>query len=111
MYDKNNLLIICIIESLLNSTFVFKLFFITIKIQNYLLIIYIFKLIMVDTQPQMQGQHQSFSKPQSGGNSGTEKIYLIQDIMSKLNRTEPLTFGNFFVDFSEIFPQESDYKK
>ena len=39
-----------------------------------------------------------------------DKTYTLQHLMNKLNRTEPITYGNYFVNFNEIFTKEEDYK-
>ena len=39
-----------------------------------------------------------------------DKTYTLQNLMNKLNRTEPITYGNYFVNFNEIFQKEEDYK-
>ena len=54
---------------------------------------------------QMQGQGNGFSSMQ------IDKTYTLQNLMNKLNRTEPITYGNYFVNFNEMFPCESDYKE
>ena len=39
-----------------------------------------------------------------------DKTYTLQNLMNKLNRTEPITYGNYFVNFNEMFQKEEDYK-
>ena len=39
-----------------------------------------------------------------------EKNYTLQGLISKLNKTEPSTFGNYYVNFNEMFKKEEDYK-
>ena len=39
-----------------------------------------------------------------------EKNYFLQNLCSKLNKTENSTFGNYSVNFNEMFKKEEDYK-
>ena len=39
-----------------------------------------------------------------------EKSYTLQNLIAKLNKTEPSTFGNYYVNFNEMFQKEEDYK-
>lgn len=39
-----------------------------------------------------------------------EKEYSIQSLVNKLKNTEPITFGNYFVNFNEMFTKEDEYK-
>ena len=39
-----------------------------------------------------------------------EKSYTLQNLFAKLNKTEPSTFGNYYVNFNEMFQKEEDYK-
>lgn len=41
----------------------------------------------------------------------SDKIYSLNSILYKLNRTESNIFGNFFVNFSEMFNEANDYQK
>jgi hypothetical protein len=45
----------------------------------------------------------------SGFNS-KEKNCTLQGLLYKLNKPEPSTFGNYHVNFNEMFPKEEDYK-
>jgi len=40
-----------------------------------------------------------------------DKSYTLSNILSKLNKSEPNIFGNFYVDFSEMFSDPSEYQK
>ncbi len=40
-----------------------------------------------------------------------DKSYTLSNILSKLNKSEPNIFGNFYVDFSDIFNDPSEYQK
>lgn len=54
------------------------------------------------------------AKQQSGSNfnmTQIDKTYTLQNLMNKLNRTEPVTYGNYFVTFNEMFSKEEDYKE
>ena len=46
----------------------------------------------------------------SGSMSGKEKNCTLQSLISKINKTEPSTFGNYYVNFNEMFQKEDDYK-
>ena len=46
----------------------------------------------------------------SGSLSGKEKNCTLQSLISKINKTEPSTFGNYYVNFNEMFQKEDDYK-
>ena len=46
----------------------------------------------------------------SGNLSGKEKNCTLQSLISKINKTEPSTFGNYYVNFNEMFQKEDDYK-
>lgn len=46
---------------------------------------------------------------QSGFNA-KEKNYTLQGLLLKLNKAEPSTFGNYHVNFNEMFPKEENYK-
>ena len=39
-----------------------------------------------------------------------EKSYTLQNLIAKLNKTEPATFGTYYVNFNEMFQKEEDYK-
>ncbi len=39
-----------------------------------------------------------------------EKNCTLQSLISKLNKTEPSTFGNYYVNFNEMFKNEENYK-
>ena len=39
-----------------------------------------------------------------------EKTGTLQNLISKLSKNEPTTFGNYYVDFNEMFKKEEDYK-
>jgi len=39
-----------------------------------------------------------------------DKTYTLQNLLNKINRTEPVTFGNYYVNFNEIFPKNFDSK-
>lgn len=43
--------------------------------------------------------------------SNENKTYTMQGFINKLNKSEPNTFGNYFVDFSEMFPDISEIPK
>ena len=54
------------------------------------------------------------AKQQSGSNfnmTQIDKTYTLQNLMNKLNRTESVTYGNYFVNFNEMFSKEEDYKE
>lgn len=53
-----------------------------------------------------QNQTQSFAPM-----SQKDKSYTLQGLLSKLNRGEPMTYGNYFVNFAEMFPNEASYKE
>ena len=43
-------------------------------------------------------------KPMNSGSlSGKEKNCTLQSLISKINKTEPSTFGNYYVNFNEMF--------
>ena len=44
------------------------------------------------------------------GFKAKEKNYTLQGLILKLNKAEPSTFGNYHVNFNEMFPKEEDYK-
>ena len=39
-----------------------------------------------------------------------DKTYTLSSVIHKLNKTEPNIFGNFYVDFSEMFNETNDYQ-
>ena len=39
-----------------------------------------------------------------------EKNCTLQNLISKLNKAEPSTFGNYYVNFNKMFQKEEDYK-
>ena len=39
-----------------------------------------------------------------------DKTYTLQNLMNKLNRTEPITYGNYFVNFNEMFQKSFSSK-
>ena len=43
-------------------------------------------------------------------NSSKEKNYTIYNLFSKLNKSESQIYGNYYLDYNEIFPKEEDYK-
>ena len=45
-----------------------------------------------------------------GGQSQKEKAYTLQNFFNRLNKTESITFGNYYVNFNEMFKNESYYK-
>jgi hypothetical protein len=48
----------------------------------------------------------------SGAKSGDkDKIYSLQGLLSKINKTDVSSFGNYYVDFSEMFPDPSEFQK
>ena len=55
---------------------------------------------------QMPNQPQGFSQlPQK------EKAYTLQNLVNKLNRGEQMSYGNYFVNFADMFPKEAMYKE
>lgn len=40
-----------------------------------------------------------------------DKQYTLQNLLNKLNRREPMTYGSYFVNFAEMFPKEEDYQE
>ena len=53
-------------------------------------------------------EQQSINNPPSY--NPKEKSYTLQNLIDKLNKTEPTTFGNYYVNFNEMFKKEEDYK-
>ena len=50
-------------------------------------------------------------KMNSSNNFGSkEKHCTLQNLINKINKTEPSTFGNYYVNFNEMFQKEEDYK-
>ena len=43
-------------------------------------------------------------------NSSKEKNYTIYNLFSKLNKTESPIYGNYYLNYNEMFPKEEDYK-
>ena len=39
-----------------------------------------------------------------------DRDYTLNNLFSKLNKTETVTFGNYYVNFKEMFKKEEDYK-
>lgn len=39
-----------------------------------------------------------------------EKLFTLQGFLNKTNKSEVHSFGNYFVDFSEMFPDHSDFQ-
>ena len=46
----------------------------------------------------------------TNGFNSKEKNNTLQGLIYKLNKSEPTTFGNYHVNFNEMFPKEEDYK-
>lgn len=38
-----------------------------------------------------------------------DKAYTLQNINNRINRTEPVIYGNYFVNFAEMFKNENEY--
>ena len=53
-------------------------------------------------------QKQGFNPKEK--NEKSEKNCTLQSLISKLNKTEPSTFGNYYVNFNEMFKSEDEYK-
>jgi hypothetical protein len=62
------------------------------------------------TNPSNQGSEKTSSTNLSSLTRG-EKTYSMQSFVNKLNRYEPNTFGNYFVDFSDMFPDQNEIHK
>jgi hypothetical protein len=41
--------------------------------------------------------------------SEKEKMYSLQGFINKINKSDSNTFGNYFVDFNEMFPDNTEY--
>ena len=60
----------------------------------------------MERQPSMKSSSTGYT-----GQSQKEKAYTLQNFFKNLqNKTEPITFGNYYVNFNEMFKNESDYK-
>ena len=60
----------------------------------------------MERQPSMKSTSSGYT-----GQSQKEKAYTLQNFFKNLqNKTEPITFGNYYVNFNEMFKNESDYK-
>ena len=46
----------------------------------------------------------------NNGFNTKEKVCTLQSLIYKLNKSEITTFGNYHVNFKEMFPKEEDYK-
>jgi len=57
------------------------------------------------------GINSNYNTQNSGKKDEKDKIYTLSNILSKLNKSEPNIFGNFYVDFSDMFNDPSDYQK
>jgi hypothetical protein len=44
-------------------------------------------------------------------NRTAEKVYSLQGFMNKINKSDQNTWGNFYVDFSEMFTEQGDSQK
>ena len=42
--------------------------------------------------------------------SPKERNFTLDNLFSKLNKKETITFGNYFVNFQDLFKKEEDYK-
>jgi hypothetical protein len=42
--------------------------------------------------------------------SEKDKVFTLQGFLNKVNKSELNSFGNYFVDFSEIFPDQSEFQ-
>ena len=48
----------------------------------------------------------------SGGKPGDkDKMYSLQGLLNKINKTDVSSFGNYYVDFSEMFQDPSEFQK
>ncbi len=45
-----------------------------------------------------------------GKTNEKEKLFTLQGFINKVNKSETNTFGNYFVDFSEMFPDPSEFQ-
>jgi|LauGreDrversion4_2_1035121.scaffolds.fasta_scaffold336878_1 hypothetical protein len=39
-----------------------------------------------------------------------DKLFTLQGFLNKVNKSEVNSFGNYFVDFSEVFPDQSEFQ-
>lgn len=46
----------------------------------------------------------------SGFKSDKDKMYSLQGFVNKINKSDMNTFGNYFVDFSDMFQETTDYQ-
>lgn len=58
-----------------------------------------------------QGLNSNYNVQNSGKKEEKDKVFTLANILSKLNKSEPNIFGNFYVDFSEMFNDPSEYQK
>ena len=42
--------------------------------------------------------------------SERDKMYSLQSFINKINKSETSSFGNYFVDLGEMFPDSSEYQ-
>ena len=40
-----------------------------------------------------------------------DRLFNLQGFVNKINKSESNTFGNYFVDFSEMFPDHSEFQR
>ena len=55
----------------------------------------------------MNSEKTSNDKPKP---SEKEKVFTLQGFLNKINKSEVNSFGNYFVDFSEMFPDHSEFQ-
>lgn len=43
--------------------------------------------------------------------SEKDRLYTLQGFLNKINKSDGNSFGNYFVDFSEMFPDNTEYQR
>ena len=59
-----------------------------------------------------KSQNEKTSSNNLGGYKQADKdrMYSLQGFINKINKSEITTFGNYFVDFSEMFADQTEYQ-
>ena len=61
-------------------------------------------------QQDKSGNEKSSSNNLGGFKSDKDRMYSLQGFINKINKADANTFGNYFVDFSEMFTDQTDFQ-
>jgi hypothetical protein len=61
-------------------------------------------------QQDKPGNEKSSSTSLGGFKTEKDRMYSLQGFINKINKADVNTFGNYFVDFSEMFNDQTDFQ-